>query len=240
MGGYLTERRQRSWWTTLADLVLPAECAGCGRTGGADVSEGLCGTCAFALDGPPTAVRPARRPAGLPRVHALAPYREPVPDIVIAQKEHGRLDLARPLGRRLARAALAASPDAAPVWLVPAPSARAAVRRRGQDPVRRMARVAAAELRALGRTANVLVALRHSREVTDQVGLTHEQRAQNLAGALAVRRAAAARLALRPVVLVDDVMTSGATLADAARAIRTAGGRPVGAAVLAATRFRDR
>jgi predicted amidophosphoribosyltransferase len=86
----------------------------------------------------------------------------------------------------------------------------------------------------------VLPALRHSRQVTDQVGLTHQQRAHNLAGALAVRRAARSRLPLRAVVIVDDVMTSGATLAEAARAIRAAGGRPIGAAVLAATRFRAR
>ena len=241
MGDDLTERRQRrAWWTTLLDLVLPAECAGCGHTGSVEVHEGLCTSCVFALSGPPTAVRPLRRPRGLPAVHALAPYRHPVPDIVIAQKERGRLDLARPLGRQLARAVRAAAPDTGPIWLVPAPSTRATVRRRGQDPVRRMARIAAAELRALGRTANVLVALRQSRAVSDQVGLTHEQRARNLAGALSVRPAATARLALRPVVLLDDVMTSGATLADAARAIRAAGGRPVGAAVLASTRFRDR
>jgi predicted amidophosphoribosyltransferase len=239
MGADLTERRRRAWWTTLLDLVLPAECAGCGHTGSADISGGLCTACAFALSGPPTVVRPIRRPRGLPTVHALAPYREPVPEIIIAQKEQGRLDLARPLGLQLARAAYAAGADSFPVWLVPAPSARATVRRRGQDPVRRMARTAAAELRALGHTANVLTALRHSRAVTDQVGLTREQRTRNLAGALAVRPAAAARLALRPVVLVDDVITSGATLADAARAIRAVGGRPVGAAVLAATRFRD-
>jgi predicted amidophosphoribosyltransferase len=240
MGEELTERQRRSWWTTLLDLVLPAECAGCGRAGGVEVTEGLCSTCAFALSGPPTVVRPQRRPAGLPPVQALAPYREPVPDIIIAQKERSRLDLARPLGRQLARAALAASPTVTPVWLVPAPSARATTRRRGQDPVRRMARVAAAELRALGRTANVLTALRHVRPVTDQVGLTHEQRARNLSGALTVRTAVAHRLTLRPVVLVDDIMTSGSTLADAARAIRAAGGLPIGAAVLAATRFRDR
>lgn len=238
MGTDLTERQQRHWWTTLLDLVLPAECAGCGHTGSATVTEGLCSVCAFALGGPPTTVRPVRRPAGLPRVHALAPYREPVPDIIIAQKEYGRLDLARPLGRHLARAARAAADDAASFWLVPAPSSNSSTRRRGQDPVRRMARVAAGELRALGQTANVLAALRHCRVVTDQVGLTHQQRAQNLAGALIVRNAARSRLTSRPVVIVDDVMTSGSTLAEAARAIRAAGGRPVGAAVLAATRFR--
>lgn len=240
MGADLTERQQRGWWTTLLDLVLPAECAGCGRTGSADVAQGLCKACTFALGGPPITVRPVRRPGGLPTVHALAPYRAPVPDIIIAQKEYGRFDLARPLGRHLARAALAAAGDASALWLVPAPSALSSTRRRGQDPVRRMARVAAAELRALGRSANVLPALRHCRAVSDQVGLTHLERARNLAGALTVRPAAGSRLPLRPIVIVDDVMTSGSTLAEAARAIRSAGGRPVGAAVLAATRFRVR
>jgi predicted amidophosphoribosyltransferase len=240
MGANLTVRRRRAWWAVLLDLVLPAECAGCGQSDGVDVTGGLCGACALALTGPPTAVRPPRRPRGLPPVHALAPYRDPLPDIINAQKERGRLDLARPLGRHLARAVSAVSPVEVPIWLVPAPSSRSAVRRRGQDPVRRMARVAAAELRARGRTANLLPALKHARPVTDQVGLTHEQRAYNLAGALTVRSAAAARLALRRVVLVDDVMTSGATLADAARAVRDVGGDPIGAAVIAATRFRDR
>lgn len=238
MGGERAEHRRRAWWATLLDLVLPAECAGCGHTGSADVTEGLCGTCALTLSGPPVPVRPARRPSGLPPVHALAPYREPVADVIVAHKERNRLDLARPLGRQLARAVLVACPGAAPLWLVPAPSARASVRRRGQDPVRRMAWVAAAEIRIAGRAANVLPALRHQRQVSDQVGLTHYERAQNLAGALTVRPAAAARLHQRLAVVIDDVMTSGATIAEAARAIRAAGGRPVGAAVLAATRFR--
>jgi predicted amidophosphoribosyltransferase len=63
------------------------------------------------------------------------------------------------------------------------------------------------------------------------------QRAQNLAGALGVRDAAAGLLLKRPAVLVDDVVTSGATLAEAARALRAAGGRPIGAAVLGTTGF---
>lgn len=240
MRGQLTRHQHRPWWATLLDLVLPTECAGCGQTGSADIAEGLCSACALTLSGAPVHVRPARRPPGLPPVHALAPYREAVAEVIIAQKEHNRLDLARPLGRALARAILAACPEAIPLWLVPAPSARSSVRRRGQDPVRRMARVAAAEIRAQGRTANVLPALRHQRHVTDQVGLTRQERAHNLRGALAVRPAAAARLIQRPAILIDDVMTSGATLAEAARAIRTAGGQPVAAAVLAAAGLRNR
>jgi predicted amidophosphoribosyltransferase len=223
---------------TVVDLVLPAECAGCARTGTSHVTGGLCVTCARSLSGPPRTVRPARPPRGLPTVHALAPYHEPVAEIIIAQKEHGRLDLARPLGRQLARAAQPASAGRDTVWLIPVPSAHAATRRRGHDPVARMTRAAAAELRTLGQSANVLPALRHNRHVADQAGLTRRERAANLTEALTVRPAAARLITQRPAVLLDDILTSGATLADAARAVRAAGGDPIGAAVLAATRFR--
>jgi predicted amidophosphoribosyltransferase len=176
----------------------------------------------------------------VPPVHALAAYLDPVPEIIIAQKEHGRLDLAKPLGLELARAAEAAAAGADPFWLVPVPSTHAATVRRGQDPMLRMARVAAARLRTSGRAVAVLPALTHRRRVADQVGLGSRARAENLDGALAVRASSARLLGERPVVLLDDVMTSGATLAEAARALRAAGNAPVGAAVLAATRLATR
>lgn len=241
MGGNLTQRQgdgRPRWWATLLDLVLPAECAGCGYSAAGDVVEGLCAGCALALGGPPRLVRPQRRLSGVAGVHALAPYRDPLPEIVVAHKERGRLDLARPLGRHLARAALAAAAGAPEFWLVPAPSATRATRKRGQDPVRRMARAAARELRERGVGARVLPALRQARPVADQAGLDRAARAENMAGALAVRRSAAGLLASRPAVVVDDVLTSGATLAEAVRALRAAGGRPVGAAVLGAVGLR--
>ncbi|MBR7831994.1 hypothetical protein KDL01_01910 [Actinospica durhamensis] len=102
----------------------------------------------------------------------------------------------------------------------------------------RMARVAAHRLRESGRSAAVLPALTHRRKVADQAGLGRRARAENLAGALAVRSASARLLGERAVVLVDDVVTSGATLAEAARALTAAGSTPVGAAVLAASRLR--
>jgi len=240
MGGDLTAAqagRRARWWATLLDLVLPAECAGCGRGGCGDVAEGLCPGCSLALCGPARLVRPQRRLPGLPGVHALAPYQDPVPEIVVAHKERGRLDLARPLGRQLARAVLAAAAGVPEFWLVPAPSAARATRRRGQDPVRRMARAAARELRERGADVRVLPALRHARRVEDQAGLDRRARAENLAGALAARRCAADLLQRRPAVVVDDILTSGATLAEAVRALRAAGGHPVGAAVLGAVDF---
>jgi predicted amidophosphoribosyltransferase len=230
----------KSWGLVLADLILPAECAGCAESRSRSALPGLCTLCALSLAGPPLQARPPRGEEGfvrVPPVHALAAYLDPVPEIIIAQKEHGRLDLARPLGRELARAAEAAAAGADPVWLVPVPSTRAATVRRGQDPMLRMARVAAARLRASGRAAAVLPALTHRRRVADQAGLGRGARAENLDGALAVRASSARLLAERPVVLLDDVMTSGATLAEAARALRAAGNSPVGAAVLAATRL---
>jgi predicted amidophosphoribosyltransferase len=256
---------RRPWWAVLLDLVMPVECAGCGMTDedlgaaevagrrGALISGGLCGRCADAVNGPPFAAPRTGRPAGLPPVYALAAYRDPVPDIVVAQKERGRIDLPRPLGRRLARAVLAAVASETergrgyrtapvpvcaaglPLWLVPVPSTKRAVRSRGGDPVRAIARMCASELRRLGVLANLLPALTHARAVSDQAGLSRVERARNLAGALRVRSGAVARLAERPAVLVDDVLTSGATLAEAGRAIRAAGGRPLAAAVIGAT-----
>ncbi|EGX55497.1 hypothetical protein SZN_32561, partial [Streptomyces zinciresistens K42] len=110
---------------------------------------------------------------------------------------------------------------ARPALLVPVPSARGAVRSRGHDPALRIARAAAGELRRAGVPARVLAVLRQTRWVADQSGLTSRQRLDNLAGALTVAPDGARLLAGGGrVVLVDDLMTTGASLAEAARAVR--------------------
>ncbi|RVU24550.1 ComF family protein [Streptomyces antnestii] len=111
----------------------------------------------------------------------------------------------------------------APLLLVPVPSARKAVRARGHDPARRIAYAAAAELRRAGVPTRVLAALRQRRPVEDQAGLNSRRRLANLAGALEVPAGAHRLLAQNGrIVLVDDLMTTGASLAEAARAIRAA------------------
>ncbi|WP_435213921.1 ComF family protein [Streptomyces sp. bgisy034] len=241
----------RGWWQDLTDLVLPAECGGCGRP-----RTVLCPECRAVLSGTaPSRVRLVPEPSGLPVVHAAARYEDEARAVLLAHKERGALALAAPLGTALAGAVRAGLLEAcadgagrsgravrspggragvfeaggstvsvgAPVLLVPVPSARSAVRARGHDPARRIALAAASELRRAGTPARVLAVLRQRRAVADQSGLNSRQRLDNLAGALTLAPGGGRLLAgCGPVVLVDDLMTTGASLTEAARALRAA------------------
>ncbi|MCK1799161.1 ComF family protein [Streptomyces sp. XM4193] len=134
-----------------------------------------------------------------------------------------------------ARGAAPGSRESA-VLLVPVPSSRRSVAARGHHPTLRLVRAAAARLRAVNTDVELLPALGLARRTTDQAGLTAEQRAANVRGAFAVRAAAEPLLRGRRVVLGDDLLTTGASLAEAARAVRAVGGTVVGAAVVAAPR----
>jgi predicted amidophosphoribosyltransferase len=217
----------------LADLVLPRTCAGCGVPGPV-----LCRSCAALLTHPVLA-QPRRHPPGFPPTVAAGDYASPVRPAVLAFKEHGRAELAGPLGTALALATAAVlrglpAPARAPVLLVPVPSSAAAVRARGRDHVRELADVAVAELRAAGVPADTLPLLGRAagRRVQDSAGLDATQRRANLAGRFRARADVPRGSRL---VLVDDVVTSGATLTEAARALGAAADTPLLAAVVAAT-----
>ncbi len=199
-----------------SDLVVPTTCGGCAEPG-----VGWCDACASCLADDPVRHRP-RVGVGV-GVWALGPYRGPRRAALIAVKEHGRRDLNAPLGRALAGiiATLARwgeLPPADTLTLIPAPTRRSSARRRGGDPVTAMARVAANRLGPRVSVAPVLVTAGWAR---DSAGLDARRRVRNLTGAIAVRGGAGRlrRDVSGTVVLVDDIVTTGATAAESVRVL---------------------
>jgi len=208
------------------------------------------------LDGPPVLVAPDPVPAGLPRCAAVARYDGAVRRAVVAYKDRGRLALGVPLGRALGRAAVAAAGRAdlpsgvgaarcrpvladTLVLVVAVPSSRAAVRARGRDHLGPLVRGAVRALHDAGVPATAAPLLRSVTRRADLAGLSAHARAQAVLGAFAVQPSVAARWRRggKPLrlLLVDDVLTTGSTLAEAAATLRAADLDVHAAAVIAAT-----
>lgn len=216
-------------------LLFPVSCAGCGAP---DIA--LCPACRALVEGPGDLSR--RLDGGL-IVHSAFRYEGEIARMLRALKQEGRTALARPFGHALA--ALAAGPagpagraalpagraalgaDRPRALYVPVPTSRAAQRRRGYGVVELI-------LRRSGLPSASL--LRAARRADDQRLLGREERARNVSGTLRALPASAGV----PVMIVDDVVTTGATLAEAARALEAAGARVVGAITVAATPRRGR
>lgn len=222
------------------DLLLGSRCSACGTPGRA-----LCAGCAGRLPTSAGLSWPTPTPAGLVPPWSAGEYADPLRRLVVDHKEHGRLALAKPLGRLLAVAALAAwaagHRAACPpvLLLVPVPSHPAVVRQRGHDPLLRITHRAAVELRRRGAEVAVRPLLYVVARPGDQAGLGAGDRAANVAGRFRVREAAARSCPERDVLLVDDVITTGATLREAQRALEVGGVAPFAAATVAATRRRS-
>ncbi|WP_111718500.1 ComF family protein [Homoserinimonas sp. OAct 916] len=208
-------------------VILPTQCAGCGRP-----DDSFCAGCVAALD-PHLLVWTVRGPGddveARLEVSAALDYAGVVRAALIAFKDGGRTGAARQLARPLQaaidhRLALTRTgePDAREVALQQVPSTRAALRRRGYDPVGLLLKKAGLRSMKL---------LRHRGGHTDQAGLGAKARWQNLHGSLVADRAAAGL----DIILVDDILTTGATLLEARRALTAAGARVLGAATVAHT-----
>jgi predicted amidophosphoribosyltransferase len=179
-------------------------------------------------------------------------YGGPVRSALLAYKERGRRDLTDPLARALAaavhrlvtdRAGRSPPPGAVgsramgPLLLVPVPSRPAAARARGGDHVLRLARACALLLPRQGLRAGVLGALRVGRPVRDSAGLSAAARAVNLAGAFSLTQAGrrVGRVARPVLIVVDDLVTTGATVAEACRVLAQGGLSVAGIAAVAGT-----
>jgi predicted amidophosphoribosyltransferase len=216
----------------LADLVAGARCVGCGVA-----APGLCPACRARL----LLLEPAatvRGVPGFPATAATGPYEGALRAVVLAAKERGALGHLPLLGDLLALAVARRLADAAepgPLLLVPVPSSNAAVVERGLDFTGALARRAAGRLRGQQVGCRVASLVRPARALRDQAGLDRGGRLGNTAGAYRCTAAAGDR-----VLVVDDVVTTGATLAAVAGVLRQAGAVVLGAAVVAQTPQRIR
>ena len=212
------------------DLALPAACAGCRREGAA-----LCTECLPALDvrlravpGVPVGL-PADIPAPLVQLEWCTPFTGVGRRALHALKYDGERRLAPLLGAAVARRWARAGAGGDVLVAVPASPDR--VRERGYD---QAALIAAAAGRRLG--LPVVAALERSRNTTAQFDLDRAARASNLGGAFRLVPSARSAVAGRWVVLVDDVATTGATLAACAGALLDGGARAVAAITVARER----
>ena len=227
------------------DFVYPPICLAC-QTGVA-VPDALCATCwntmafierpycerlgtPFAQDLGQGLLSPqaAADPPVYERARAVARYDDgPVRQLVHGLKYGDRPELARPMGRWMARAGgdLLRKAD----LLAPVPLHRLRLTARRYNQAAELAR----EISAVSGVPSDPFALDRVKQTPPQVGLSRAQRALNVQGAFRAADSAVLRLAGKRVVVVDDVLTSGSTLNAVARALLRAGVTAVDALVFA-------
>lgn len=212
---------QHKWLQGLLDLLYPPHCVACRATG-----AWLCARCIEQiplLDQPLGSLGAAAVPTGLEGVHSVAWHLPPIQQAVHALKYEGLAVLSATLGTILADQ-WQHGPERIDL-LVPVPLHPVRLRRRGYN---QAALLADALGQRIGLPVESEVLIRE-RDTRSQVGLSAEERWTNVAGAFRCRSTppAGAR-----ILLVDDVLTTGATLRACAAALREAGAGPVWALTL--------
>lgn len=207
-------------WQAALDLVLGACCPRCGSAGAR-----VCRPCAMKV-----APEPVPVPLDGLEVVAAGVHAGERRDVLLAWKVGGESGFDVLMAHHLAASVLVLVGDAPAVALVPVPTTRRSRRERGRDLVGDLASAAAAMLVDVGVDARVLPLLRLTRQTRDQHALDRDERHRNVARSMR----ATAPPTDRPLVVVDDVVTTGSTLLEAARALSACGATEVlGGAALA-------
>jgi len=221
--------------------MLPSQCAICAGWGLGRLCEACvqrfaaprprCRQCGIGVvDGVERCGACVLRPPPFERTIAALDYDHPWDDLVRRFKFDAALDLASALAQRLL-AAVRASGEPAPDWLLPVPLSPARGRDRGYNQAWELARRIGPRLRC---AADARLLLR-VRDTPHQLALPPAERAANVRGAFAVEPRRLGDVRGRRVAIVDDVMTTGATAAEIAATLRVAGAAAVQLWVLART-----
>lgn len=228
----------------LLALAVPVDCVCCGAE-----DRALCALCDRRIRR--LTRDPFRAESGAPAlmdvggrvllpVVAAGVYREELASALLSFKRHGQYQLTGSLGRALAGAVRSASSGTEANCLVPVPSSSAAFLKRGFSPVHLLLREVSHQVPGLavqdvlGKTGTGGLQLPGG-----QKGLDRGGRAKRVRGSMHVRQRGRNQVAGQRCIIIDDVLTTGATLAEAARALHLAGAVVAGAIVLAATRPPD-
>lgn len=217
--GFQSHQRVKQVWAWLIDLIFPPRCGGCGR-----VDFRWCGVCQDNLRAMPVTVEdlPSQNMAGL---CASGSYDGILKQAIQAFKYNGAVELAGPLAERLA-AVLERQRWAFDV-IIPVPLSAERRAERGYNQANLLGQQAAKQMNIPCRPDD----LRRIQNTHQQTGLNAWQRAENVKGAFA----AAAGFANQSVLLIDDVVTTAATLEACADALSGAGARDVYAIAVAAS-----
>lgn len=197
----------------LVDLIYPPRCPSCGAAVAAQA--GLCAECWSTLEVPEHPEVPGQ---AVP-VYAATYYNETSRKLVLAYKHGGRIALAGLLARLIAGRMPEPEAGRPPPLLVPVPLHRWRLWSRGYN----QAALLAQQLQKQGKGEAAVSALVRFRRTPNLGGLGREARERVLTGAIRLAPGAAARIKGRDVVLIDDVLTSGATSRACLAAIAAAG-----------------
>ncbi len=210
-----------------SELAIPQHCAGCGKP-----RTRICAGCLTELCGSPHYVRvKSVSPQEFP-ILAGARYEGAPRNLLLAAKERSQTSLIPVIAdAAFGAAALLLESHTAPLRLVivPVPSTAHNNRIRGYNLVAEMARHIRKRLEMNVGDVRVILALKHGRPVADQSQLTARERAANLHGALMLADSHRKSLHSSQVLILDDLVTTGATLREARRALITGGADVIGA-----------